>query len=133
MLQHPRKMRTNATVTSSPPSLFLEKVTLIVLSSRHIVSDVTVIHYCGPPNANAQINIYYAATKFSGILRLPREDIPKELLCNIWHFKFKFYKALQARLGHRETFRDAGKVKCAQSVNIAFYYAATLYCALLNL
>lgn len=75
-LQHPREMRTNATVTSCPPSLFLEKVTLIVLSSRHIVSDV--IHYCGPRNANAQINIYYAATKFSGILRLPREDIPKE-------------------------------------------------------
>lgn len=65
-------------------------------SSRHSVSDVTVIHYCGASsNANAQINIYYGRHKVLGILRLPREDISKELLCNIWHFKFKSYKALQ--------------------------------------
>lgn len=49
-----------------PSSLFLEDFPYRTLSSLYSISDVTVIHYYGLPNANARINIYYISTKFAG-------------------------------------------------------------------
>jgi len=115
-----------------PSSLFLEDFPYRAraLSSLYSVSDVTVIHYYGLPNANARINIYYIGAKFPGYWDYPARIFRGVLLCNIWHLEFKFYKASQ--VSHGRNFPDAGRWS-ALSVNIVFYYAATLYCALLNL
>jgi len=103
------------------------------LPSLYGVSDVTVIHYYGFPNANARINIYYISTKFSGYWDYPAKIFRGVLLCNIWHLKFKFYKALQVSHGRScGTFLMAGRWS-ALPVNIVFYYVTTLYYALLNL
>lgn len=59
-------MRTNATATRVLRLYFSMNFSYHAFSSPYSVSDVTMIHYYGLPNANARINIYYINTKFAG-------------------------------------------------------------------